>query len=1349
MQPVIIRASYLEKTEGAALEQSDLCDIPQGLRGSTVEELFEFGWNDTKWLQNYRETRAKKEVRLAAQSSRCRNSARTAAACAEPQLTGLIEGVSYKARNQENGPKESDLCTIPHDLQFPAEDDRLEGSWHDSESLQNEEVGVASKYCVASESKPASPIPLGAQHVEEVARLMHAFWMVCGRRMTAAAIAKLFNTAVQFSFPLLIKALLQFFEEEASAHNLSMVSSNESNINKGYWLGALLMGAIVGKAISSGQYFHLVNHCACATKAAVSTAIYRKSFRLSNASQQLTTLGETLNLMQVDATKIELFFPQIHVLWDGIFQIVGYLFILSFILGWTCLVCLGVMLLATPIMSNITEKLFAQNQRMTKYNDGRVKVMNEALQGMLSVKMYTWEQSLEQSIGKDRTQEVACLRTIAYYRGFARAFMTVLPTLAAVATFLVYAYATDRPITASVLFSSLVAFDQLRSPLISYPIAFAQLAQAKNAVNRVSRYLGRPEINSGNNVSNVEDQTTERRAQRIPGGICCGPDGEGARIDDGVIVLRDVTVFWGDPPVSLPIKSTFSEQRKARSRGTEIAASANSTSSDVSFWGDSNETIDEERSVPSNYDADSCSECIVFEDDSSIVDAGRIPALSGLSLVLKKGQLCAVVGRIASGKSTLCSAILNEVVLESKSFAQVNGTIAYVAQTAWILNQTVRENILFGAPYDADRYKKVVEACQLSHDLALLDNGDQTEIGERGINLSGGQKQRISLARAAYSNADIIVMDDPLSALDPEVAGRIFDLCIVGVLKDKTRLLVTNQLQCLPRCDTVVALGQGGHVVGQGTYTELTENQSSEIKWLLNDLGKDTTTEEQSQCEDPNTATLTMPVGIVGKSKMSRKQDDQLAATMHPCVSRRGPSTEVQEKKTTSLTTKEEREVGAVKLKVYLKYLKAGGGYLMFLAALVAFLLSSAINFIVTAWVALWAGDTGYERQTQAFYVGGYALTALLMGFGAFLPSYFLATFAVKASKTMHENLLHSIMHAPMSFFDTTPTGRILSRFSKDLFSLDTELADCMDLVLVQTLQLLTSLATIVYASPWFGLGLLPLFYVYFCVLNCFRAVSRETKRLESISRSPVYSHFSETLGGLSTIRAYGINDKFAKDFLIKLDVSTQASYNNKSAERWLSVRLELIGALITGLAAISLSATVVNSESPADITPMAGLSLTYAVSITSLLNWIVRNFAILEAAMSSCERIFYYTHDIPQEAPATSAELGNTLAKMASTSCQVSTALAARAANGKVLDPEPSWPERGSITLKDLRMRYRPETPLVLKGLNVVFNGGMYKIVFCGCSRPSALFFSQRSGYFLVRNSIPNCRPNLLTQFF
>jgi ABC-type multidrug transport system fused ATPase/permease subunit len=747
---------------------------------------------------------------------------------------------------------------------------------------------------------------------------------------------------------------------------------------------------------------------------------------VANIYQIVISVGELINLMQVDATKIEMFIPQFHVLWDGALQIIGYMAILYTLIGWPCFAGMGIMLCAGPVQGVVMGKLFGLNREMVKHTDARVESTNEGLQGIQCVKMYTWEESLAKAITKNREEELKLLKKVAYLRGFSKAYMGALPGIVAVGSFVVFALSnSNADVSAATLFSALVAFDQLRFPLLFYPVSLAQLAQAKVSAARVELFLGLKEISRAGSIES----------------------GQYTRNEDakGEIVVKDATVYWDDP--NEPIDVTEHE-------GSSIGTMS---------------SIDE-------------------EDASSVASSAEDPkvrypkaSLKKVTLRVSPGELCAVVGRVASGKTTLCSAILNEALLESGDIA-LNGKVAYAAQSPWILNATLRDNIIFGLPMDQAKYDRVIKACQLEHDLTMFDDGDLTEIGERGINLSGGQKARVSIARAAYSDADTIILDDPLSALDPEVGKLLFDECILDLMEGKTRLFVTNQIQFLRFCDTVVALKRG-EVAEHGTFTDLVANEKGEVKRLLADSSSG---QKASQKKSKTSG------------KESESGDGEKAAQ------------KVDDKKAKALTTKEEQMIGGVSSSVYKNYMKAGGGYLKFGFVYFGFVLSCLNQVATTSWISYWTSDAKYEKHSQAFYLGIFFMLAVTLGLVTFVRSFMLVRFGIDASEMLHRNLLNSIMRAPQSFFDTTPLGRILSRFSKDFYSIDIELTDYFDFFLFTTLQVIFVLGSVVFVTPWFGIAILPMGVIYFKILNYFREVARSTKRLDSISRSPVYVHFSE-----------------------------------------------------------------------------------------------------------------------------------------------------------------------------------------------------------------------------------------------
>jgi len=1258
---------------------------------------------------------------------------------------------------------------------------------------------------------------------------------VLGPSFYWAGFIKLINTILQFSFPILLNEILKSIEEgqqqqeqeQLEDNNLNWESSTTTTTTtttdvvyyyqyRGYILSFLLFVAMGLKAVTENYYFHLIYRGGYRSRIAVSMAVFQKAIRLSNSERQSTTLGELVNLMQIDATKIELFIPQCHVLWDGLIQVIGYMVVLYFLIGWSCFVGLALMVVATPVQAVVMMKLFGLNRLLSKWTDSRVKTINEALQGIQIVKMCTWESQFQSDIMSSRQDELKHLKSVSLMTGFVRAYMSSLPMLVGVVALVTYAFTySGTTMRASVLFAALTAFDQLRFPLLFYPMALANYSQAKVSAQRIQAFLSMTEIQKQQQqvppialaVTAGTTTTTTQTAPAVTPAVpnvqqvqVVGPSYQ--RINDDTtatmttstttecelssslsgIVLSNATVYWSDPTIPI-ISSSQSTEQITEAASTSLSSytknSKSVVSGDIDDNDNNNDDIDSATSESGDGSNNRKSRRSIKFFSTTTTSSGVVKMLQhggaeeeeqtliypksvlrNVSTRVGHGQLAAIVGRVGSGKSTLCAAILNETVLESGSIQIKGKSIAFAAQTPWILNTTLKQNILFGTKFDETRYKLIIKACQLTHDIDMLDDGDLTEIGERGINLSGGQKQRVSIARAAYSDAQIVILDDPLSALDPEVGGKLFEECILKVMAGKTRFFVTNNNNFLPFCDLVIALKKG-EVIEQGTFHELQKRKGGHVNRLMIAKNKknNNNNKEQQVLSTNSYNTSTITTDLSNTSNLNERESDNSndnyndngkdeGVKIEKLENNRSDTTinssnnyntkhngsvdsssssvkkgEIINNKSSagkSLITDEERKVGAVRSSVYLKYIKAGGGFWNFSVVIIFTLVNTGTTLATSATVSWWTSDANYTKNPIGVYLGVYAFLAILVGVFTFIRTVSLVRFGINASDNLHLNLIHSIFQAPQSFFDTTPIGRILARFSADMYTIDMELSNTMDFVLFCFTQIIVTMGVIVYASPWFGVAIIPLLYLYIMYMNYFRSVSRETKRLESLSRSPIYAQFSETLGGLTTIRAYDQSERFMNEFGGKIDRNTRATYSNKAADRWLSTRLETIGATIAGLAAV-LATYTATTKPGTGFASIAGLSISYAIGITSLLNFGVRTFAQMEAAMNSTERVLYYSEEIPQEAPFSSDELLNKVATVVSnrkgrieatydnntTNTVVPSTFAVIEYKGKTSIASKCWPENGSITLNNLKMRYRPETPLVLKGLNVSIEGG------------------------------------------
>ncbi|XP_041834872.1 ATP-binding cassette sub-family C member 4-like [Melanotaenia boesemani] len=639
------------------------------------------------------------------------------------------------------------------------------------------------------------------------------------------------------------------------------------------------------------------------------------------------------------------------------------------------------------------------------------------------------------------------------------------------------------------------------------------------------------------------------------------------------------------------------------------------------------------------------------------------PSLHNVSFALNANQLLAVIGPVGAGKSSLLSSILGELPYE-KGVLKVKGQLTYAAQQPWVFPGTIRNNILFGKELDPLKYERVIRACALKRDLELLPNGDQTLIGDRGATLSGGQKARVNLARAVYEDADIYLLDDPLSAVDAEVGRHLFEQCICGLLKNKPRILVTHQLQYLKAADQIVVLKEG-HMVAKGTYTEL---QQSGVDFTS--LLKKEEEEEQQQLP-PDTLTR----------KRTLSQNSALSHTSSVQSIKDGDHLPAE---TVQTIPEESRAEGNIGVRLYLKYLRAGANIMVLLLVILVNLLAQVAYIMQDWWLAYWADEqekiTGNGTVTLngtnvpkeldlGFYLGVYGgLTAATILFG-FVRNILLFQVLVRCAQVLHNRMFNSILRTPVRFFDINPIGRVLNRFSKDIGILDANMPWTMVDFIQVFLQILGVIAVASSVIPWILIPVAPLLGIFIFLRRYFLRTSRNVKRLESTTRSPVFSHLSSSLQGLWTIRAFGAEERFQKDFDAHQDLHSAAWFMFLTTSRWFAFRLDCICAIfviITTFGCLLLR----NQLDAGDV----GLALTYAVTLMGMFQWGVRQSAEVENMMTSVERVVEYTK-LESEAPWETHKR-----------------------------PPPDWPTKGLVTFDQVNFSYSADGPLVLQNLKAIF---------------------------------------------
>lgn len=672
------------------------------------------------------------------------------------------------------------------------------------------------------------------------------------------------------------------------------------------------------------------------------------------------------------------------------------------------------------------------------------------------------------------------------------------------------------------------------------------------------------------------------------------------------------------------------------------------------------------------------------------------PILTNINLLVPSGSLVAIVGHVGCGKSSLVSALLGEME-KLEGDVSVRGSVAYVPQQAWIQNSTLKDNILFGRADSEKNYKKVLEACALLTDLEVLPGGDQTEIGEKGINLSGGQKQRVSLARAVYSNSDVFLLDDPLSAVDAHVAKHIFDNVVGpdGLLRGKTRVLVTHGISFLPQVDHIVVIVDG-KVTEMGSYQELLKQNGAFAEFLRNYSFDDHVEEEELTIQDEEEVLLAEetlsnhtdlvdnePIANEARKKFIRQisvlsSDTEPSYTMSTrrrlCERKLSETVTAKKPPMEKLIQTETTETGRVKMAVFWQYTKAVGLLVsLFICFLYCCQNASAIG--ANVWLSDWTNEpviNGTQQNTQR-RVGVYAALGMLQGLLVMTSSFTLAMAGIGAARKLHAGLLDNKMHTPQAFYDTTPIGRIINRFSKDIYVIDEVIPHTILMFLATFFTSISTMIVIVSSTPLFAVVIIPLAFIYFFVQRFYVATSRQLKRLESVSRSPVYSHFSETITGASIIRAYGRQGSFVQLSDSKVDANQKSYYPGIVSNRWLGIRVEFVGNCVVLFAALF---AVIGRE---NLSPgLVGLSVSYALQVTMSLNWMVRMTSDLETNIVAVERVKEYS-ETETEAPW----------------------------NIEDKKPPEDWPSRGEVEFSNYSVRYRPGLDLVLKNLSMSVKGG------------------------------------------
>ncbi|KAI8343122.1 P-loop containing nucleoside triphosphate hydrolase protein [Chlamydoabsidia padenii] len=934
-----------------------------------------------------------------------------------------------------------------------------------------------------------------------------------------------------------------------------------------------------------------------------------------------SSTGTQINLMTTDSNRVSEF----STWWFSVVAAPTELFIgiyfLYKLLGVSCFLGLLVMVVTLPA-NHYNAKLFAKSQdRLMEARDKRVGLMNEVLQGIRQIKFFAWEKNWEERVMAARKVELKHLRT-SYFAELGFNFLWQgSPILVTVVSFWSFTKLEGNDLTAPIAFTAITVFNELRFALNVLPEVMIEAYQAIISVRRIDKYLNEAEV------------TTPPKLD----------------LNNPIeLSFKNATVGF-----KLPSKSSVTE--------------------------------------PTTTDSDDGTATPSDESDSFV--------LKDLNLEFPNNELSLVCGATGSGKTLLMLSLLGETVLlegqvscprtevtdivtdDYENLTEIaeedwilNHAVAFVAQSAWLQNASIRDNILFGLPYVEKRYQDTLQACSLVKDLSILEDGDMTEIGEKGITLSGGQKARVSLARAVYSRAKNVLMDDVLSAVDAHTAKHLYDNALMGpLMKNRTRVLITHNVKlCVNGASYLVHIRSGRtDLVGSPSDLRL----SGELNTILE--------EEKDQ----------------GNADQEEEAVETTGDAPHAA-----PSADADKKSPRVLVEEETRATGMVKLRLYNMYLKMVGN--PFYWIIVASILIGARSLDVTEswWVKKWARSyetqspdahlasispmasqrtysylsipsttpstdnmhiMGDDNSSLNFYLGIYVLITsinIVVSTSRFAIIYYGV---LRASKTLYQELLRRVLRAPLRFFDTTPMGRILNRFAKDVETIDSTIPNDLINFIIQWIIIISSIITVSFVLPIFIIPMVVVAAINIALGIMFVSTSRELRRLDSVTRSPLFSHFGETLVGISTIRAYGATRRFLQDMITRVDTNSRPYYYVWLVNRWISIRFAFMGAAINVITSFIILMNVNRMDSA-----LAGFCLSFILLYSDQMFWAIRRYTNLEMSFNAVERVVEFM-EMDQEAPAITQ-----------------------------LRPPSNWPKQGAIDIKNLEVRYAPELPAVLHDL-------------------------------------------------
>lgn len=1011
----------------------------------------------------------------------------------------------------------------------------------------------------------------------------------------AVLIKIIFDVASSLN-PLVIKKLIEFVELKILDPHLPV------NQGVGYTFAMSILMIVTSLSINHCFNFSMI--CGAKLKGLLTRYMINHSFIMSPKARQKFPSGKITNMLTGDLARVEFamnFLPML-ITFPIPCAIIVALLIVN--IGVSALVAVAIMVVLLIFLFGsfvgIVKYRFKANGATIK----RVSMVREVLGAAKMIKFYGWEEPYFKNISEIRDDEIHYTHMLNIIKASVNSVVAWLPSISNVIMFIVV-YRINPNRNPAEVFSSVSWVTALARQVFFIPLALGTSADAYASL------VGYADILRYGTEKQLTEE--EKEKDKEDSGLIVNPE--------MAIQVKNADFEWE----SIELDSDVEDNDKRGRRKIKKSKKKNKKKS-----------VAEKESFPSHQ------------------DESTFKGLRDISFEIKKNEFVIITGSIGSGKSSLLSALAG-FMKKTAGAISINDRLL-LCGTPWVQNTTVRKNILFGEEYDEKRYKEVVKVCCLQDDIDMMAGGDYTEIGERGITLSGGQKARINLARAVYNNQNIILMDDVLSAVDARVGKKIVTECIIGYLKEKTRLLATHQLSLIRYADRVVYLNENGNAI-IGSVEELSE-KIPEFKKLIEFSHNSKSNDESEDIDEFESESKAFIADL--KTKTQNLGDTEKG----------------------KLVKDEERAINSTSWNVYKGFLEAGFGKLSFFAVLAYFssLTLGMFGLIFTnVWLSFWTEDK--FNRSLAFYQNYYLLISFVT-FGLLLACFGLNYYLIlNCSKHLNLQAMHKILHAPMSYIDSTPMGRIINRFTKDTNSLDAELGDQVRFFFYNAGFMIGIFILCIVYLPWIAISYPIIIAIFICLVSYYQATAREIKRLEAVDRSFIYNNLNEILTGATTIKAFNAQDLFIQDSDFHINQMNAVSFLISSSQRFVSFYGDCLASVVSFIVCILCVTRQfhINASS-------AGLLISYLLQSTGLLSFVVRSLATVENEMNSAERLLYYSDNLVQEKPY---EIPET-------------------------KPETAWPQHGIIQFNNVSMRYRAELSLVLKNLNFLIKSGE-KVGICG----------------------------------